>query len=532
MTMKPKPKKFRVRRAATGQTEGQLTSATSGDKVFETTDDGFGDADFRAAPPREEASPKQAAIDRELAAIRAEGLTGRQLRMARRVAQMRGVTPSSDFDAVRQLRAMGVDPFAKANMLELVAGANVPAVTPAPQTPQTPPPAPAGIDAATRAADIIAIQRDIAGRRRRKVALLTARLLFFVMLPTFIAAFYFYMLATPMFATKSEFVIQQADGGGGGAGGLGGLFSGTSMATQQDSISVQSYLLSRDALARLDDDLGFRAHFEGDNIDELQRLTPESSNEDTYKLYQRMVRIGYDPTEGVIKMEVIAADPATSEAFANALIGYAEEQVDQLTARLRSDQMQGAMGSFEAAEVRMLEAQQSVVRLQEQLGVVSADVELSSRMEQIGVVETELRDARFRLDTMMSNARPNAAQVENLERIIRLREAEISELRGSLTEGAEGTASLARISAELGVAQMDLTTRQALLQQAAQQLETARIEANRQVRYLSTSVPPRAPDEATYPRKFENTLLAFIIFAGIYLMISLTASILREQVSA
>jgi len=405
-------------------------------------------------------------------------------------------------------------------------------VAPAPQTPQTPPPAPAGIDAATRAADIIAIQRDIAGRRRRKVALLTARLLFFVMLPTFIAAFYFYMLATPMFATKSEFVIQQADGGGGGAGGLGGLFSGTSMATQQDSISVQSYLLSRDALARLDDDLGFRAHFEGDNIDELQRLTPESSNEDTYKLYQRMVRIGYDPTEGVIKMEVIAADPATSEAFANALIGYAEEQVDQLTARLRSDQMQGAMGSFEAAEVRMLEAQQSVVRLQEQLGVVSADVELSSRMEQIGVVETELRDARFRLDTMMSNARPNAAQVENLERIIRLREAEISELRGSLTEGAEGKASLARISAELGVAQMDLTTRQALLQQAAQQLETARIEANRQVRYLSTSVPPRAPDEATYPRKFENTLLAFIIFAGIYLMISLTASILREQVSA
>jgi len=245
-----------------------------------------------------------------------------------------------------------------------------------------------------------------------------------------------------------------------------------------------------------------------------------------------MVRIGYDPTEGVIKMEVIAADPATSEAFANALIGYAEEQVDRLTARLRSDQMDGAMGSFEAAEVRMLEAQQSVVRLQEQLGVVSADVELSSRMEQIGVVETELRDARFRLDTMMSNARPNAAQVENLERIIRLREAEISELRGSLTDGAEGTASLARISAELGVAQMDLSTRQAILQQAAQQLETARIEANRQVRYLSTSVPPRAPDEATYPRKFENTLLAFIIFAGIYLMISLTASILREQVSA
>jgi capsular polysaccharide transport system permease protein len=44
-------------------------------------------------------------------------------------------------------------------------------------------------------------------------------------------------------------------------------------------------------------------------------------------------------------------------------------------------------------------------------------------------------------------------------------------------------------------------------------------------------VHPVAPDQPTYPRAFENTILAFLVFAGIYLMISLTASILREQVS-
>ena len=71
-----------------------------------------------------------------------------------------------------------------------------------------------------------------------------------------------------------------------------------------------------------------------------------------------------------------------------------------------------------------------------------------------------------------------------------------------------------------------------MMQQALQQLESARIEANRQVRYLSLGVSPVAPDEATYPKAFQNTLLAFLIFAGIYLMLSLTASILREQVTA
>ena len=71
-----------------------------------------------------------------------------------------------------------------------------------------------------------------------------------------------------------------------------------------------------------------------------------------------------------------------------------------------------------------------------------------------------------------------------------------------------------------------------MLQSALQQMEQSRVEASRQVRYLTVAVKPVASQEPTYPRKFENTVLAFLIFAGIYLMISLTASILREQVTS
>ena len=60
----------------------------------------------------------------------------------------------------------------------------------------------------------------------------------------------------------------------------------------------------------------------------------------------------------------------------------------------------------------------------------------------------------------------------------------------------------------------------------------ARRLTNRQVRYLSLGVSPVAPDEATYPKAIQNTIVAFLIFSGIYLMLSLTASILREQVSS
>ncbi|RBO51987.1 hypothetical protein DSD19_16925 [Rhodovulum sp. BSW8] len=108
----------------------------------------------------------------------------------------------------------------------------------------------------------------------------------------------------------------------------------------------------------------------------------------------------------------------------------------------------------------------------------------------------------------------------------------VRELRAVLTEGSSSGGSLARVSAELRIAEADPGNRQLLLQQTLEQLETARIEANRQVRYLSLGVSPVARDKAAYPRAVENTALALLIFGGIYLMISLTLSILREQVSA
>jgi capsular polysaccharide transport system permease protein len=46
-----------------------------------------------------------------------------------------------------------------------------------------------------------------------------------------------------------------------------------------------------------------------------------------------------------------------------------------------------------------------------------------------------------------------------------------------------------------------------MLAQALQQMESARIEANRQSLYLSLGVFPIAPDAPAYPRAFENTCL-------------------------
>ena len=194
--------------------------------------------------------------------------------------------------------------------------------------------------------------------------------------------------------------------------------------------------------------------------------------------------------------------------------------------------MSGAQTSLDDAEVKVVLAQQQVQTLQERLGVLDPITEQQALMTQVTTFETQLQEKRLQLQQLLDNPRPNRARVEGTQGDVRRLEALIGSLRSQMTQNSSSSASLASISGQLRLAEADLQTRQTMLAMAMQQMETARIEANRQTRYLENSVKPIAPDTPSYPRKFENTVLALLIFGGIYLMFSLTASILREQVSA
>jgi capsular polysaccharide transport system permease protein len=217
--------------------------------------------------------------------------------------------------------------------------------------------------------------------------------------------------------------------------------------------------------------------------------------------------------------------------FAHTLIGFAEDRIDQLSSRARNDQMSGATKSFDSAEQKLKDANTRILNLQKKRGVLSAEIEVTSQFAKITTLETELLAREGTLFELKSNTRPNKAKVAAQENRVNALRSQIADLRQSLTADTEKSKSLAEISGELLAAQSQLLVRQQMMTQALTLLEAARIEANRQTIYLAENVAPILPDQASYPRSFENTLLAALIFAGIYLMISLTASILREQVT-
>lgn len=513
-------------------------------------------------PPKSNSQPNEAPADpvagpiyeQEIEKIRREGLSARQLRSARRLALSQSIKITSDFDAVYKLRAQGIDPFQDSALIQMISAENETQTNDAKQNTGQPADAPHTADDKSTLpetikpiqvpsdpqpeenhfADIASIQRDIAQRRRQRLLTLSIRLFLFVFIPTIICGWYFIFIATPLYATKSEFVIQQADPTGGlSSGGTSSLLGGASaLSSVRDSMTVQGYLQSLDAMLRLDKDKNFKSHFSAPTVDFVQRLNPDATLEDIYDVYKSNVKISFDPTEGIVRMEVLATNPKMSADFSNALISYAEEQVDHLTKRLREDQMRSASSSYDKAYLELVEAHKKVVALQEKFDVLSSEVEVNLITTQISQLETQLSQNRLSLFQLESDGQTNQSRVKPIKQQIKALEQEIATLRSRLTNSRAGQESIAQIRSELLVAQADVETRQLILAQSVQAMELARVEANRQVRYLLVSVSPIPPEEAIYPKAFANTLVAFLIFAGIYLTISMTVAILKEQVSS
>ena len=474
--------------------------------------------------------------DHDLEAIRQEGLNARQLRMARRTAQKHGLPFETDHEAVLKLRMQGMDPFERGNVLDMVANSPPSIRDNKTQLPQkiavakVPTVLAKGVDAnpaAKRAAEIMALQKDMIKRRRRNILMLLLRITAFIFLPTFISGYYFTVLATPMYSTKSAFQIIKADSG---LGGAGGLLSGTQFATTPDAIAVQSYLESKEAMLRLDRDAGFKEHFSTPSIDVLQRLSGDASNEAAYKIYKKRVKLGFDPTEGVVNMEVVSADPNISVAFSRALIAYAEEKVDGLSQRKKKNQLSDARESLRAAMEERGKAQEALVALQ-QSTLLDPEAYASSLRAQITALEQQILTKELQLDALLDNLKPNESRVSGVRADIRRLQQAKMETEETMQAPMENGMTLAELLSRIQVSKADVATRDMMFQSSLEHLRATESDATSQSRYLTLAVEPIRAEKASHPHAFEDTLTVLLVLCGVYLLISITASILREQVS-
>jgi capsular polysaccharide transport system permease protein len=346
-----------------------------------------------------------------------------------------------------------------------------------------------------------------------------------VVLPTLIAIVYYGFIAADVYISESRFVVRSPERQT--ASPLGMLLKGTGFTrSQDDSYTVQDFILSRDAMRALDEKLNLRSAFgKGDLFSRFPGLDWDDSFENMHRYYQKMVGVQLDPVSSIATVTVRAFSAEEAQKINQYLIEMSETLVNQLNERGRQDMIRFAANEVAEAEKKARDAALALARYRNEKGVIDPEKQSAIPLQQIAKLQDELIATKAQLAQLQMLTRDNP-QIPVLKQRIQMLENEI-ELESARVAGSGR--SLASKAAEFQRLALDKEFADKQLASALVSLEQARNEARRQQLYLERIAQPNLPDAAMEPRRLRNILAVFVLGLIAWGVLSMLIAGIREH---
>ena len=319
-------------------------------------------------------------------------------------------------------------------------------------------------------------------------------------IPTLLAGVYFYAIASDLYLSEVKFLVRGPAKSP--TSSISALLSSSAIsAVSEDTFAVHEYLLSRDAVRRLEREHDLRSLLsrpEGDFITRFPGVTFWRDDfEALYKTYSRFVTVEIDSTSGISTMHVKGYRPEDALRLAQALVAFSEQLVNALNERARQDALAVFKREVNTMEQRIanIQAQLTAYRVREKM--LDPKSASAGPIELLAQMNAQLANAKAQLAEVIKNS-PNSPQIPLVRTRIGSLEKLILEERAKITGDSNSVATALGEYERLDVQRM-LAEKQ--LASAYTSLEAARLEAQRQQLYLETIAQPNLADYPLYPRR-------------------------------
>jgi capsular polysaccharide transport system permease protein len=348
-----------------------------------------------------------------------------------------------------------------------------------------------------------------------------------VVLPTALAIVYFGLFASDVYTSESRIVVRSPERQS--ASPLGVLLKGASFSrAQDDSYTVQDYILSRDALRVLVDRLQIDKAYGSHSVDRFSRFGGadfDESFEALHHYYQKMVKVQTESASSITTISVKAFTAKDALAANQLLLAQSEDLVNRLNERGRRDMIKFAQAEVAQAETKAKAAGLAVSAYRTQQGVVDPERQATAQLQQVAKLQDDLIATTTQL-AQIKFATPQNPQIGALQLRVRTLEDEISKETGKVTGGRRSLANKAADYQQVAL-EAEFTVKQ--LASALASLESARNEAQRQQVYLERIAQPSLPDVAQEPRRLRNILATLILGLVAWGIIGMLAAGIREH---
>jgi len=355
-----------------------------------------------------------------------------------------------------------------------------------------------------------------------------------VLLPTLLAAGYFYGLAADRYVSEVKFVVVNPQNAASSVVASLTQSTGSSSGAAQDpddAYAVKEFILSRDALNQLLSDDRLMEVFGRAQSDILWSYPGPrlwESQEALYRHYLRFVDMQYDSDTGVATLEVQAFVPEDARRIAAALVAHAEQLINRMNERAQAEAVRSALAEVEASKQGAYQALDKVTAYRNREAVIDPKLASNAIFETIAHLSSEMADANVTVAQIVSNS-PQSPRIAELRTKIAALQDQIALQRQKLG-GAD--ASLAPRIAEYERLALDQQFSERTFISALGSLESARLDAVRQRVFLNEVAAPNLPDYPLYPHKAIWVLCVFVLALIAWRLFGVVGEDIRDHAAA
>jgi len=356
-------------------------------------------------------------------------------------------------------------------------------------------------------------------------------MLLIIALPVLLSSFYLTVLAQDQYASRVGFTIRQEETGT-ATELMGGLSSMLVGGTPGHADLLFEYLQSQEIVEGVSQEFGLLKHYsEAWPTDPLFSLWPTATIEDLVWFWERMVRITYDKSTGLMLVEVRARDPLSAQDIAQMIVTKSERMINRLNETARSDTTRNAEADLQAALTRLRAAREQLAEFRARTQIVDPQADIQGQMGVLNNLQQQLAQALVEHDLLLESVDISDPRLRQARRRIEVVRKRISEERIMFAQQdvtVDGT-DYPRLIAQFEGLQVDQAFAEATYQAALMALDAARSNASRQNLYLAKFIQPTLAEQAQYPRAFQIIGLVFLFTILLWAVLALIYYSIRDK---
>ena len=348
-----------------------------------------------------------------------------------------------------------------------------------------------------------------------------------VIIPTLLSIIYFGFIASDIYISESRFVVRNPERQI--PTGLGAIIQGAGFSrSQDDTYNVQEFMLSRDALSKINHQINLREAFARSGIDIFSRFNAlglDNSIEALFRFYQNHVEINLNTSSSIAVLKVKAFNTDDAYRMNEMLLQMGEQFINRLNERGRQDLIRFASSEVDIAVEKAKAASRKLSTFRNKQGIFDPEKQSGLQLQQISKLQDELIASKTQLSQVQAFT-PDSPQLPALKNRIGSIQASIE---SEMAKVAGGSTSLTNKAVEYEMLTLERAVADKQLAAAMASLEQARSDAQRKQLYLERIVQPNKPDIAIEPYRFRGILSVFLLGLVVWGILTMLIAGVREH---